>query len=96
MKKVTLAASLLISCFSFSALAAQLVSKEEVDHYKLVKVGSVNVSQTGGAVSSPSDLHDKLSDLADKKGGAYYRIVAAKQIGPNFQAFADVYKDANK
>lgn len=96
MKKVTLAASLLISCFSFSAFAAQLVSKEEVDHYKLVKVGSVNVSQTGGAVSSPSDLHDKLSDLADKKGGAYYRIVAAKQIGPNFQAFADVYKDANK
>ena len=54
----------------------------------------MNVSQTGGAVSSPSDLHDKLSDLADKKGGAYYRIVAAKQIGPNFQAFADVYKDA--
>lgn len=96
MKKVTLAASLLISSFSFSAFAAQLVSKEEVDHYKLVKVGSVNVSQTGGAVSSPSDLHDKLSDLADKKGGAYYRIVAAKQIGPNFQAFADVYKDANK
>lgn len=96
MKKVTLAASLLISCFSFSAFAAQLVSKEEVDHYKLVKVGSVNVSQTGGAVSSPSDLHEKLSDLADKKGGAYYRIVAAKQIGPNFQAFADVYKDAKK
>ena len=96
MKKVTLAASLLISCFSFSAFSAQLVSKEEVDHYKLVKVGSVNVSQTGGAVSSPSDLHEKLSDLADKKGGAYYRIVAAKQIGPNFQAFADVYKDAKK
>ena len=54
MKKVTLAASLLISCFSFSAFAAQLVSQQEVDHYKLVKVGSVNVAQTGGAVSSPS------------------------------------------
>ena len=90
MKKVTLAASLLISCFSFSAFAAQLVSQQEVDHYKLVKVGSVNVAQTGG------DLHEKLSDLADKKGGAYYRIVAAKQIGPNFEAFADVYKDAKK
>ena len=96
MKKVTLAASLLISCFSFSAFAAQLVSQQEVDHYKLVKVGSVNVAQTGGAVSSPRALHEKLSDLADKKGGAYYRIVAAKQIGPNFEAFADVYKDAKK
>lgn len=96
MKKITLAASLLISAFSFSAVAAQLVSQQEVDHYKLVKIGSVNVAQTGGAVSSPSDLHERLSKLADGKGGAYYRIVAAKQVGPNFQAFADVYKDADK
>lgn len=96
MKKITLAASLLISTFSFSAFSAQLVSQQEVDQYKLVKIGSVNVAQSGGTISSPSDLHDKLSELADKKGGAYYRIVAAKQIGPNFEAFAEVYKDANK
>lgn len=96
MKKYTLVASLLVSAFSFGAMAADSVSKDEVDHFKLVKIGTVNVSQSGGAISSPSDLKDKLSDLADEKGGKYYHIVAARQHGPNFEAVADVYKDADK
>ncbi|EMK5834203.1 DUF1471 domain-containing protein, partial [Citrobacter sedlakii] len=54
MKKIAFATTLLVSAFSFSAIAADQVSKEEVDHFKLEKVGTVNVSQSGGAISSPS------------------------------------------
>ncbi|WP_297201097.1 DUF1471 domain-containing protein [uncultured Pluralibacter sp.] len=96
MKKLLLATSLMASVFSFGALAAQQISQEEVDHFKLVKIGTVNVSQSGGAISSPSDLHAKLSQLADEKGGTYYRVIAGRQHGPNFEAIADVYKNANK
>ncbi|MTH47213.1 YdgH/BhsA/McbA family protein [Intestinirhabdus alba] len=96
MKKIALATSLLISAFSFGAIAADQVSKEEVDHFRLVKIGNINVSQSGGAISSPSDLRAELSKLADEKGGKYYHIVAARQHGPNFVAVADVYKDADK
>lgn len=96
MKKLVLATSLLASVFSFGAFAAQQISQEEVDHFKLVKVGTVNVSQTGGEISSPSDLHERLSQLADKKGAKYYRVIAGRQHGPNFEAIADVYNDAKK
>ena len=96
MKKIILVTSLIISAFSFSALAADQVSKEEVAHFKLVKVGNINVSDTGGAIGSPSELHDALSKLADEKGGKYYHIIAATQKGPNFEAIATVYKDAEK
>jgi hypothetical protein len=96
MKKTALITAIVASAFSFSAFAATQVSKQEVDHFKLVKVGDINVSQSGGAISSPSDLHDKLSELADDKGGKYYHIVAAREHGPNFEAVAEVYKDADK
>lgn len=96
MKKIFLATSLLISAFSFSTFAAEQVSKEEVDHFKLVKIVNVDVSQSGGDISSPSDLHEALSKLADEKGGKYYHIIAARQHGPNFEAVATVYKDADK
>lgn len=96
MKKIILATSLLISTFSFSAFAAEQVSKDEIAHFKLVKVGNISVSETGGAVSSPMDLREKLSKLADEKGGQYYHIIAAREHGPNFNAVADVYKDADK
>ncbi|AIR02122.1 DUF1471 domain-containing protein [Pluralibacter gergoviae] len=96
MKKPLIAAAVLFSLLTGSTFAAQLVSQQDVKHFKLVKIGTVNVTQSGGAISSPSDLHDKLSELADKKGGQYFQIIAAKQIGPNFQAVAEVYKDANK
>lgn len=95
-EKIAFATTLLVSAFSFSAIAADQVSKEEVDHFKLEKVGTVNVSQSGGAISSPSDLREELSKLTDEKGAKYYHIVAARQHGPNFEAVADIYKDANK
>ena len=93
MKKIAVVTTLLVSALSFSAFAATQVSKEEIKHFKLVKVGDIHVSESGGSVSSPSDLHDKLSQLADEKGGKYYHIVAAREHGPNFDAAADVYKD---
>ncbi|MBK0168968.1 DUF1471 domain-containing protein, partial [Salmonella enterica subsp. enterica serovar Infantis] len=56
----------------------------------------INVSQSGGQISSPSDLREKLSELADAKGGKYYHIIAAREHGPNFEAVAEVYNDATK
>lgn len=96
MKKTILATSLLLSAFSCNVFAAEQVSKDEINHFKLVKVGNISVSETGGAVSSPMDLRAKLSKLADEKGGQYYHIIAAREHGPNFNAVADVYKDADK
>ncbi|WP_171922438.1 DUF1471 family virulence protein SrfN [Salmonella bongori] len=96
MKKLIIATALLATVSSFSALAAEQVSKEEINHFKLVKVGTINVSQSGGQISSPSDLRAKLSELADAKGGKYYHIIAAREHGPNFEAVAEVYKDAAK
>lgn len=74
MKKRIIAAALLATVASFSTLAAEQVSKQEISHFKLVKVGTINVSQSGGQISSPSDLREKLSELADAKGGKYYHI----------------------
>ena len=84
MKKVIVA--LALSAVAFGASAAQLITKEEVKHFKLT------VGPSGGEFSSPSDLHDQLSKLADEKGGKYYVITAAREHGPNFEATAEVYK----
>ncbi|MBK4715576.1 MULTISPECIES: YdgH/BhsA/McbA family protein [Tenebrionibacter/Tenebrionicola group] len=96
MKKTALIACVMMSAVSFSAFAATQISKDEADHFKLTSLGNVNVSTSGGTVSSPSDLHNKLSKLADDKGGQYYRIIAAREHGPNFVAVAEVYKDARQ
>ena len=90
MKKVIVA--LALSAVAFGASAAQLITKEEVKHFKLTKVGPISVGPSGGEFSSPSDLHDQLSKLADEKGGKYYVITAAREHGPNFEATAAVYK----
>lgn len=63
-----------------------------IDHFKLTHVGSISVGPSGGQFSSPSDLHDQLSKLADEKGGKFYVITAAREHGPNFEATAEVYK----
>ena len=83
MKKVIVA--LALSAVAFGASAAQLITKEEVKHFKLTKVGPISVGPSGGEFSSPSDLHDE-------KGGKYYVITAAREHGPNFEATAEVYK----
>ncbi|MBT0727212.1 DUF1471 domain-containing protein [Rosenbergiella australiborealis] len=79
-----------LSC-SLTAQAAQNISKEEIQHFKLTKVGSVSVSETGGLISSPMDLHKEISKRADEKGAKYYVIIAAREHGPNFDAIADLY-----
>ncbi|MDT1842619.1 DUF1471 domain-containing protein, partial [Acinetobacter baumannii] len=56
MKKVIVA--LALSAVAFGASAAQLITKEEVKHFKLTKVGPISVGPSGGEFSSPSDLHD--------------------------------------
>lgn len=90
MKKLLLA--LTMSALTFGASAATAISREEVSHFKLEKIGNISVGPSGGEISSPSDLHDELSKLADKKGGKYYLITAATEEGPNFVATAEVYK----
>lgn len=80
-----------LTCFA-SAQAAQNISKEEVKHFKLTKVGSISVAETGGGISSPSDLHQEISKRADDKGAKYYVIIAAREHGPNFDAVVDLYK----
>ncbi len=45
MKKCIIAAALLATVASFSTLAAEQVSKQEISHFKLVKVGTINVPE---------------------------------------------------
>lgn len=75
-----------------AAQAAQNISKEEVKHFKLTKVGEISIAETGGSISSPSDLHKEISKRADDKGAKYYVIIAAREHGPNFDAVVDLYK----
>ncbi|MCC3702405.1 DUF1471 domain-containing protein [Rouxiella badensis] len=92
MKKILVTAAVALSLFSLTASAAELISKDEAHHFKYHYVGKISVGATSGEVSSPSDLHKKLSDEADKKGGKYYVIIAAREHGPNFEANAEVFK----
>lgn len=92
MKKVILATALAFSMTAFSAAAADLISKDEAHHFKYEYIGNVSVGATNGEVGSPSDLHKRLSKLADEKGGKYYVIIAAREHGPNFEAVAEVFK----
>ena len=66
MKKVIVA--LALSAVAFGASAAQLITKEEVKHFKLTKVGPISVGPSGGEFSSPSDLHDQqlFFDVVDE------------------------------
>lgn len=90
MKKLLLTAVLLAT--SYSAFSADLISAQEAKHFKLTSVGNINVSDSGGQISSPSDLHAALSKLADAKGAKYYVIISAREHGPNFEAVAKAYK----
>lgn len=92
MKKALLGTVLAFTMASFGASAADLISKDEAHHFKLQYIGNVTVGATGGQISSPTDLHKKLSTLAEEKGGKYYVIIAAREHGPNFEAVAEVFK----
>ncbi len=89
MHSVIISVSMLISV---GVSAADQVSMKEVYHFKLEYLGNISLSSTNESITSPSDLQGALSKLADKKGGKYYHIIAARQHGPNFDAVAEVYK----
>jgi hypothetical protein len=81
-------ASMMMGAISFSAMAAEEVTKEEVKTMNLQKIGTVN---TTAETTSPMDAKKVLSQLADEKGGKYYLVIAGRQHG-RFSATAEVYK----
>ncbi|RWR02430.1 hypothetical protein ED28_08595 [[Pantoea] beijingensis] len=85
----TVAATLVVGSVSFGALAAEEVTKEQVDTMKLEKVATVT---TTAETTSPMDAKQKLSQLADEKGGKYFLVIAGREHG-RISATADVYKD---
>ena len=90
MKKSLAGLILASGFFAMSVSAATLISKEDASKYE--SLGHISVGASGGTISSPTDLHEKLSELAEAKGGKYYTITAAREHGPNFEATAEVFK----
>ncbi|PIJ51243.1 hypothetical protein BL250_05860 [Erwinia sp. OLTSP20] len=83
----TLTTAALISTLSFSAFAAQEISREKAKEMKLEMIGTVDTNST----LSPIDAKKHLSDKADAKGGKYYVIIAAAGKG-HIHATAEVFK----
>ncbi|HHG8772375.1 TPA: DUF1471 domain-containing protein [Raoultella planticola] len=92
MKKVITAIAAASIFVSMNGFASVLISKDEAHHFKYEYVDNISVGASGGEISSPMDLHEKLSQLADQKGGKYYVIISAREHGPNFEAIAEVFK----
>ncbi|BFO12471.1 DUF1471 domain-containing protein [Serratia rubidaea] len=84
-------AALVVGSVSFSTMAATLLTQEDLDKNpgKYEKIGTVS---TTAETTSPMDAKEKLSKLADEKGGQYYVVIAGREHG-KFSAIADVYKD---
>ncbi|MGE4801009.1 YdgH/BhsA/McbA-like domain containing protein [Yersinia hibernica] len=81
-----LAVALVVTGVSFGAMAAKEITKEEAKNYE--KIGTIS---TSGEATSPMDVKQELSKLADEKGGKYYVIIAEREK-TKFDADADVYK----
>ncbi|CNE72026.1 DUF1471 domain-containing protein [Yersinia mollaretii] len=81
-----LAVALVVSGISFGAMAAKEITKDEAKQYE--KIGTIS---TSGEATSPMDVKEELSKLADEKGGKYYVIIAEREK-KKFDANADVYK----
>ena len=88
MKRTLIAASLgLASLISFGASAAvHQVSAEQA--HNLQPMGTVSVSQTGGA---PMDMRELLNKKADQQGASAYRVIEAR-TGDSSHATAELYK----
>ncbi|KOC91104.1 YdgH/BhsA/McbA-like domain containing protein [Winslowiella iniecta] len=84
----TIAATLVVGSVSFGALAAEEVTKEQVEQMKLEKIGTVT---TTAETTSPMDAKEVLSKEADKKGGKYFLVIAGREHG-KISATAEVYK----
>lgn len=79
-------AAVLLGTFSFGAMAAQEITREEAAQYE--KIGAIN---SNAETTSPMDAKAELSRLADEKGGKYFVVTAAEEHG-RFSAAAEVYK----
>lgn len=82
----TIVAAVLLGTFSFGAMAAKEISREEATKYE--KIGVID---TSGKTTDPMDTKAELSRLADEKGGKYFVVIAAREKG-RFSATAEVYK----
>ncbi|MDR0806424.1 MAG: DUF1471 domain-containing protein [Enterobacteriaceae bacterium] len=85
----TLVIASAVSCLSFSALSATVITQEQATANNYEKIGVVNIATKG--TGSEADIIKKLSKLADEKGGKYFVIVTEK-AGNQVEALADVYK----
>ncbi|AKP33509.1 YdgH/BhsA/McbA-like domain containing protein [Yersinia aleksiciae] len=81
-----LAVALVVTGISFGAMAAKEITKDEAKNYE--KIGTISSS---GEATSPMDVKEELSKLADEKGGKYY-VITAEREKKKFDATADVYK----
>ncbi|ATM87855.1 DUF1471 domain-containing protein [Yersinia massiliensis] len=84
LKNLTIA--LVVSGISFGAMAAEEITKDEAAKYE--KIGTISSS---GEATSPMDVKQELSKLADEKGGKYY-VITSEREKKKFDATADVYK----
>lgn len=82
---------LVIGTVSFSSLAAELLTKDELSKNpdKFIKIGTIT---TTAKTTSPSETRQELSKLADNKGGKYYVIIAGREHG-KYSAIAEVYNE---
>lgn len=81
--------ALTLGAVSFSALSAELLTKEAYNDHKdqYVKVGTIT---TSGELS-PSDAKAELSKKADELGGQFY-VVTSADTENKIHGTADVYK----
>ncbi|KLW85432.1 hypothetical protein SP99_04594 [Enterobacter sp. BIDMC92] len=70
--------------------AAQMITEEQVKHYKLSKIGSFAVEPNG--FQMPSDLQDAVSKRVDEKGGKYYVITSVKETEGGLSGTVTAYK----
>lgn len=87
MKKII--AGVLISAFSFSCFAAEMMQKNEFEKVRdqYVKVGSISTS----GETSAADAKAELSKMADDKGGDIF-VLTSGNTNNRMHGTADVYK----
>ncbi|WP_145513722.1 DUF1471 family periplasmic protein YahO [Yersinia massiliensis] len=85
----TITTLVLLGAFSTGAIAAELLTKEDLnkspDQYE--KIGNI---VTAGELA-PSDAKEELSKKADELGGDYF-VVTSAMTNDKIHATADVYK----
>lgn len=76
--------AIITSLVSFSALAAQEITKEDAAKY--TKSGTITVTEDGFTMSK-----DHLSKKVDEKGGKYYVIISEQGRQDHKTINADIY-----